>query len=151
MIGNPIGQRVNLLEKFGLCSYKMGEETYEVVSVIPWSKELNDYCQHFIVRDSEGNEREVREYECVYSPDYTKEQVPLISDFLNKNGVYAEVYSYVKGAALVVDIDWGDWKHEHLWARDLMGYIGYTEIGNEVTEENGSDCYSARHYFVKEV
>jgi hypothetical protein len=30
-----------------------------------------------------------------------------------------------------------------------MRYLGYTEIGNEVTEENGSDCYSADHYYLK--
>ena len=151
MIGNPIGQRVNLLEKVGICSYKMSEETYEVVREIPWSEELNDWCEHLVIKDSEGNEREIRECDCVYSPDYEKEPDYLASDFLGKNGVYAEVYTKIEGAVLAVHIEWGDWKHEHLWARDLMQYIGYHEIGNEVTAEDGSDCYSATHYFVKEV
>jgi hypothetical protein len=49
----------------------------------------------------------------------------------------------------VVSISWGDWKHEHLWARSLMSYLGYVEIGSKVTEEDGSDTYSAEHYFLK--
>lgn len=142
-----IGQKVNLLEPIDSCSWKMSKEVYEVVSIIPWSKELNDWCGHYIVRDSEGNEKEIREYECVYSPDYTKEQVPLISDFLYKNGVYSEVYTQLGGKVVAVHIEWGDWRHEHGWAKDLMGYLGYREVGNEVTAEDGSDCYSATHYF----
>ena len=151
MIGNPIGQRVNLLEKVGICSCKMSEETYEVVREIPWSEELNDWTGHLIVKDSEGNEKEIRDCDCVYSPDYEKEPVCLASDFLGRNGVYAEVYTEIEGVVLAVHIEWGDWKHEHLWARTLMGYIGYHEISDKVTEEDGSDCYSATHYFIKEV
>ena len=30
-----------------------------------------------------------------------------------------------------------------------MEFLGYKEIGNKVTEEDGSDCYSAEHYFLK--
>ena len=48
-----------------------------------------------------------------------------------------------------ITIDMGDWKHEHLWAKNLMEFLGYKEIGNKVTEEDGSDCYSAEHYFLK--
>lgn len=152
MNGNPIGQRVNLLVEVSPCSWKMSEETYEVVREIPWSEELNDWCEHLVIKDSEGNEREVRECDCVYSPDYSKQYIEdTIQSFLDDNGVWSEVYTEIGGAVVVVHIDWGDWKHEHLWARDLMQYIGYCEIGDKVTEEDGSDCYSATHYFVKEV
>lgn len=145
---NPIGKKVNLLNKVSVCTYEMSKETYEVVGVIPWSKELHDWCQHYIVRGADGTEKEIRECECVSSPDYTKETTALVFDFLYKNGVYAEVYKF-NGIALCVDISWGDWKHDHLWARDLMEYLGYKEMGSKVTEENGSDCYSAEHYFIK--
>ena len=146
---NPVGKKVNLLKSIGSCTRQMTAEVCEVVSVVPWSKELNDWCQHYIVRGADGTEKEIREVDCVFSPDYELPEESRISDFLNKNGVYAEVYHYNPTAAIVVSISWGDWKHEHLWSRDLMSYLGYNEIGNRVTEEDGSDTYSAEHYFLK--
>ena len=146
-----IGKKVNLLEKVGICDWKMTDEVCEIVSVVPWNKDWNDWCQHFIVRKPDGTEVEIREVECVLSPNKDKPTDYMVHDFLNDNGVWADVYPHYGTSALVVSISWGDWKHSHLWARDLMKYLGYTEIGNKVTEENGSDCYSAEHYFVKAV
>ena len=60
-----------------------------------------------------------------------------------------EVYKHFDLPIMVVDISWGDWKHEHGWCKCLMKYLGYGEIGCKVTEENGSDTYSAEHYFIK--
>lgn len=150
---NVIGKKVNLLEDYGFCSKKMTDEVCEIVSVVPWSKEMNDWCEHYIVRKPDGTEVEIREVECVFSPNKEKQTDYMIHDFLDDNGVWAEVWNLISdgGVAVAVDISWGDWKHQHLWARDLMSYIGYVEIGNKVTEEDGSDCYSATHYFVKEV
>ena len=73
-----------------------------------------------------------------------------INSYLMENGIYAEyITNFHKIENIViVSID-GDWKHDHRWAEDLMRYLGYTEIGNKVTDENGSDCYSADHYFIK--
>lgn len=149
---NPIGKKVNLLEKVGICDWKMNDEVCEIVNVIPWSQELNDYCQHYIVKGADGKEKEVREAECVFSPDYTKNHIDdTIHSFLNDNGVWADVYSQMEGNIVIVDIDWGDWRHSHLWARDLMSYLGYVKVGEVVTEEDGSDCYSAEHTYVKAV
>jgi len=149
---NVIGKKVNLLNKVDYSKYEMtmSEETYEVVRVIEWSPELNDYCQHYIVRGADGTEKEIRETECVFSPNKEKPTDYMVHDFLNDNGVWAEVYPYRHDMpVLVVDIHWGDWKHEHLWAKNLMEFLGYKEIGNKVTEEDGSDCYSAEHYYLK--
>lgn len=149
MITNPIGKKVNLLVKKGICSWEMSDEVCEVISVVPWSQELNDWCQHYIVKGADGIEKEVREAECVFSPDYTKKNIDeTIFSFLNDNGVWAEVYCQTNNI-VVVNIDWGDWRHSHLWARDLMRYLGYVQVGVVVTEEDGSDCYSAEHTFVK--
>ena len=149
MITNPIGKKVNLLVKKGICSWEMSDEVCEVISVVPWSQELNDWCQHYIVKGADGKEKEVREVECVFSPDYTKKNIDeTIFSFLNDNGVWAEVYCQTNNI-VVVNIDWGDWRHSHLWARDLMRYLGYVQVGVVVTEEDGSDCYSAEHTFVK--
>lgn len=52
-----------------------------------------------------------------------------------------------------VEISWGDWKHEHLrckWivTEFLMKHgIELDHIETHVTEEDGSDCYSAIHRF----
>ena len=149
MITNPIGKKVNLLVKKGICSWEMSDEVCEVISVVPWSQELNDWCQHYIVKGADGIEKEVREAECVFSPDYTKKNIDeTIFSFLNDNGVWAEVYCQTNNI-VVVNIDWGDWRHSHLWARDLMRYLGYVKVGEVVTEEDGSDCYSAEHAYVK--
>ena len=148
---NVIGKKVNLLEGYGFCSKKMTDEVCEIVKVVPWSQELNDWCQHYIVKGADGIEKEVREAECVFSPDYTKKNIDeTIFSFLNDNGVWAEVYCQTNNI-VVVNIDWGDWKHSHLWARDLMQYLGYVQVGEVVTEEDGSDCYSAEHTYVKAV
>ena len=72
-------------------------------------------------------------------------------DFLNDNGVWADVWHHYGTSALVVSIEWGDWRHSHLWAKTLMEYLGYVKVGEVVTEEDGSDCYSAEHYFIKAV
>ena len=145
---NTIGKKVNLVEDYGFCSRKMTDEVCEVVRVKDY-KESNDWCEHYIVRGADGTEKEIREVDCVFSPNEDKNEDSRIFHFLDDNGVYAEVYVVRDTTAIEVNIEWGDWKHQHLWARDLMSYLGYTEIGNRVTEENGSDCYSAIHYFLK--
>ena len=71
-----------------------------------------------------------------------------IKRIFNENELCYE-YAVNDNGTIEVYIDWGDWKHDHRWCEDLMGYLGYGELGCEVTEEDGSDCYSAVHYFVK--
>ena len=119
------------------------------ISAIKSYKDVGDWCDHFIVKSEEGEEREIGQYDCVFPPKENEREDCTIHDFLDDNGVWAEVYGYPNTTAIVVDISWGDWKHEHLWARDLMKFLGYVEIGGKVTEEDGSDCYSAEHYFLK--
>jgi hypothetical protein len=53
---------------------------------------------------------------------------------------------------LVIGINWGDWKHEHGYADYLVKKFFMDkglgiEVEEEVTEENGSDAYSADHYY----
>lgn len=108
---------------------------------------VDDWCDHLIVVDEDGNEREVPEYEAVVAPDYGLPEDEMLFRYLRDNDVYADVYA--KGDDVVVSISWGDWKHEHGWCRNLMEYINYIEIDSEVTEEDGSDCYSADHTFHK--
>jgi hypothetical protein len=42
----------------------------------------------------------------------------------------------------------GDWKHDHLRLKWLMEENDFKHFGENVTEEDGSDCYSAIHTFI---
>ena len=77
------------------------------------------------------------------------EIVNKITTLLNENHLSADVEQYEGLPAFVVSIHWGDWKHEHLRAKWLIenANLGHF-IRSETTEEDGSDCYSADHYFV---
>lgn len=44
-------------------------------------------------------------------------------------------------------VEWGDWKHEHTYLKYLMNKNGFVQVSEKITEENGSDCYSARHTY----
>lgn len=72
-----------------------------------------------------------------------------VGKYLSDNGLICDVYPY-RGDMPVVDVDihWGDWKHDHLRAKWIMEEKGAICLGDVVTEENGSDCYSAVHHFV---
>ena len=49
---------------------------------------------------------------------------------------------------IIVEITWGDWKHDHAYVKYLLTTeLGLKFTGTEVTESDGSDCYSAIHYF----
>lgn len=61
---------------------------------------------------------------------------------------FSEVNESQEGA-VIVSVEWGDWKHSHAYLDKLMERLGYTKIHENVTEQDGSDCYSADHYFTK--
>lgn len=48
---------------------------------------------------------------------------------------------------LTITVEWGDWKHSHGRLDYLMKDKGYEVLGVNVTEEDGSDCYSAEHIY----
>lgn len=55
--------------------------------------------------------------------------------------------------SILVEVNWGDWKHDHLWldsfVKKLLKDEGYdATVSVQVTEEDGSDCYSAIHSFL---
>jgi hypothetical protein len=63
--------------------------------------------------------------------------------------LYCETYGDWDGR-ICYQIDWGDWKHEHLradWiAREFFEARGFrVYITEATTEEDGSDTYSALH------
>lgn len=128
-------------------------KTYKVVKVIPQKEVEHDWCDHLIVRDDCGNEQEIREFACIVVPDSTiTDAVSRISRYLSDNHNYGEIINCIgDGRAVQIDVNWGDWKHDHGYLDNLMRYIGYRKVGETVTEENGSDTYSSIHSFVKEI
>ena len=69
-----------------------------------------------------------------------------IQSWLKKHNLFPEITCY-KGI-ICVGIEWGDWKHDHIYCTYLMGKKGYKEIDEKLTEENGSDCYSSIHTYI---
>lgn len=121
-------------------------KVWTIKETIAYGK-VNDWCDHYIVVDEDGNEREIPEFEAVIAPDYGLPEDEMIYRYLRDNDVYADVYK--SGEDIKVDISWGDWRHEHEWCRNLMEYINYLETDCVVTDEDGSDTYSATHTFQK--
>lgn len=77
-----------------------------------------------------------------------EERINQVSETLKEHNVHSEsIYQYDTLPVIVVEIEWGDWKHDHLFADMLVGELGGTLINDEVLEENGSDCYSSAHYY----
>lgn len=68
--------------------------------------------------------------------------------YLADNNFYEEIYENGNGT-LSIEITWGDWKHDHMFCDYLMREKGYRLIDEDVTEENGSDCYSSIHTYKK--
>lgn len=67
---------------------------------------------------------------------------------LNEERLGGEVWVHGNGLPVFdVHISWGDWKHDHLRTRWVIEEMGGVYIGGEVTEEDGSDCYSAIHHY----
>ena len=75
------------------------------------------------------------------------ELIKKVEKLMEENGLYGDVYG--DDVLICIDVEWGDWKHEHM-RLDLMIAdnfdIKFRAV--EVTEEDGSDCYSATHKYV---
>ena len=141
IIGNKVCELVG--DEF---SKKMNTEKVFIVVNVKDCNEVQDWCQHYVIRDNDGNEKEIREVDCVATPrENCSCEDERIAKFLEDNGVYAEVY--INRIIVNVFIN-GDWKHEHGWGDVLMGYLGYKKVNEEVTEENGSDWYGSIHRYV---
>ena len=76
------------------------------------------------------------------------DKVEVIRNLLENAGIYANVYSTTRNS-IAVDIEWGDWKHDHLACKYIIkNHFPECEIFDKVTEEDGSDTYSATHLVV---
>ena len=71
-----------------------------------------------------------------------------VQEMIDKEGGRADVYPWNVNydmPVVIVSISWGDWKHDHGFVKYLCKKHGGVVISSTVTEEDGSDCYSADH------
>lgn len=68
-----------------------------------------------------------------------------IQKTLIENGLFHNVYEL--GIFVVIEIEWGDWKHDHIFTNHIMKELGYTLYSEQETKTNDSDCYSSIHYY----
>jgi hypothetical protein len=66
---------------------------------------------------------------------------------LRTKNLYYEIYETEDG--FVISVEWGDWKHDHRYLEYIMGELDYILVDKKITNEDGSDCYSADHYYKK--
>ena len=157
----------NLLDKLTLDIYQQvyaGEiEDGEILVVLDriFSKfqgtKPADYTGHS-VSISDIVEMDDKYYYCDH---YTWTEISFSTPEKNpKKDLYNEVQAILKEGNLYgeidicddkveVNIEWGDWKHDHLYLKYLMEQKGFVQVDEELTEENGSDCYSSIHTFKK--
>ena len=73
-----------------------------------------------------------------------------IYELMKENHIMGETVDYNDKIRMVaVEVIWGDWKHEHLRLDWLVkeNLPNLRSIHTMTTEEDGSDCYSAIHYY----
>ena len=67
--------------------------------------------------------------------------------YLKEKDLYYEIYETEDG--FLISVEWGDWKHDHSYLEHLMGELDYILVDKKITNSDGSDCYSADHYYQK--
>ena len=152
-----IGKRVfRLIEKTYTLVPEENKPLYTIKNVVKYGEALpngeihKEWYDLVTIEDEQGNTQDIPKYLAVVAPDQSLDVDYRLYKYLNDNGLYTDVYVDKDFHGMVtVSIEWGDWKHDHGWCRNLMEYLGYEEVSCEVTAENGSDTYSAIRYYSK--
>lgn len=66
---------------------------------------------------------------------------------IRETHISAEEPEEIAEGQMLIHVEWGDWKHDHGFLDSLMLKLGYVCISEKVTDEDGSDCYSADHIY----
>ena len=77
-----------------------------------------------------------------------------LQEHLARYNRHYEIMPTIGGKEITVFINWGDWKHDHRCFLNILSEFftarGVSDdklmIDRRVTEENGTDCYSAEYY-----
>lgn len=143
-----IGRKVWAYERDGYTAHLNKSAVYTIKEEVKdKNSEGTEFVYGFILANENGEEKKVDYYDVVYLPNTELCEEAMIDKYLSDNDICCEVGK--EGPMISVDISWGDWKHEHGFCDILMSYIDYRIINEVLTEENGSDCYSAIHFYYK--
>lgn len=76
------------------------------------------------------------------------DMIERIQQHLQRHGYtgFADI-SETQNGEIHINVEWGDWKHDHAYLDYLCQLMGLIPVHEAVTEENGSDCYSAIHIY----
>lgn len=80
----------------------------------------------------------------------TLEIAEKVEKVLDENNVWASVSPHYELPVIEIEINNGDWKHDHLRTKWVMGeqFPEFVYVGEVVTEEDGTDSYSAIHRYI---
>ena len=67
---------------------------------------------------------------------------------LQDNKIYSEIWCDSNLPVIFIQIDNGDWKHEHLFAKSLLEENNFHFIGSQEIGDSQEDTYSAIHRFI---
>ena len=130
--------------------HKLDQVDQYIRKVWEWDRVNEEYYETDVeVYFNAGDELEYYD-ESKKTEDLSVEEENKLADdiekYLTDNQLYP-VDVFAADTRVMVELHWGDWKHDHLRCDSLMKAKGYGLVEEEVTEEDGSDCYSAiRHY-----
>lgn len=68
-------------------------------------------------------------------------------NILSSNNMYYFI-SVINSSSVEIEVNDGDWKHEHLYLQRVMEKNGFILLDERVTAEDGSGCYSAVHSYM---
>lgn len=75
-------------------------------------------------------------------------EILAIEKELNDKGIFCETFTYPNDFNMVdVNIERGDYKHDHAYCDYLMKQKGWELDSECVNDDDGSDCYSSTHTY----
>lgn len=78
-----------------------------------------------------------------------KEILKRVYELLKEKGFWFDVSQYLDLPVIQVEIDCGDWKHEHLACDQIMKEAGYKKVSEKEIGDSLEDVYSSYHYYIK--
>ena len=70
----------------------------------------------------------------------------IVLNLFKKNQINYD-FDVIGPGSIQVFVECGDWKHDHLFLDHIMKEAGFEWLGDRLTREDGSDCYSSIHYY----
>ena len=78
--------------------------------------------------------------------DMVEKRISELYTKLHEEDLYYDIFK-VCSNVIGVEVEFGDWKHDHAYLDYIMSELGYNKIEEKITMEDGSDCYSSIHLY----